>query len=73
MELLGSKAQGKPPGQVSHLNEGWQFCKALGALLLYQFCVELYAGDNVHLEKEEKGAQEKLNSLLYSRPYKAWV
>lgn len=54
MELLGSKAQGKPPSQVSHLNEGWKFCQALGPLLLYQFCVELCAGDKAHLEKEKR-------------------
>lgn len=70
MELLGSKAQGKPPSQVSHLNEGWQFCQALGALLLYQFCVELCAGDKAHLEKEKRELKKSL-TLLYSRPYEA--
>lgn len=64
VKLLGSKAQGKSPGQVPHLDEGWQFCQALRALLLHQFCVQLCPGD--------KGVLEKCNSLLYSRLHKAW-
>lgn len=54
VELLGSKAQGKSPGQVPHLHEGWQFCQALGSLLLHQFCVQLCPGDKARLEKETK-------------------
>lgn len=64
MELLGSKAQGKPPGQVSHLNEGWQFCQVLGPLLLYQFCVELCPGDMAYLEKEKRELKKTL--ILFS-------
>lgn len=52
VKLLGSKAQRKSPGQVPHLDEGWQFCQPLGSLLLHQFCIQLCPGDKAHLEKE---------------------
>lgn len=64
VKLLGSKAQGKSPGQVPHLNEGRQFRQALGPLLLHQFCVQLCSGDKAHLKKVIRSSRKALSSLL---------
>lgn len=66
VQLLGSKAQGKSPGQVPHLNEGWQLTQALRPLLLQQFCVQLCPRDMVFGRGTNKAALEKHNTPFSS-------